>query len=166
MAKKTLSLSKYRNSYRAGIIQSKAFRILKKKTNEALAPYKLNATDWGILGLLRDTKEGMTHKRIASEIGVKAPYVTRSMKTLLERKFIQLISNKKDTRVKIARITKRGITFVDTTEPKILKIVLHVFDKAGTLNLMGYARTLLSIVEQHALTSDESGNLDALSDEV
>jgi len=55
---------KYRKTYNAGLLYAKAFRVLKKKTNEVLQPLGVNATDWGILGILIGNKEGVALKVI------------------------------------------------------------------------------------------------------
>lgn len=138
---------KYRKSYKAGLLQAKAFRILKKRTNEALAPFGFNATDWGILGLLFESKDGLKLKHIATELGVKPPYVTRSVKSLDKGGYLKLSSQAKDARIKVATITSKGKKFVTKTEPIVMKQILDTLRLANKRDVMGYITTLSAIVD-------------------
>ena len=139
-------LLEYRKSYTAGLLQSKAFRILKKKTNEVLEPLGINATDWGALGLLCKEKEGLRLTDISREVGVKAPYITRSITHLESMGLVSVGVHKEDTRAKIATITPAGKKFVVTAEKLVANQLKFVFNNVPLRDLLGYVRTLDVVV--------------------
>lgn len=144
---KTL-LFKYRKTYNAGLLQAKAFRILKNHTNSVLEPHDISSTEWGILGLLINDKKGMMLNDVARELGVKAPYITKSMTVLIAKGYVVYQHDDTDARVKIATITKSGEQFVKKIEPKIANVFKKTFSKVSYRNLAGYIVTLHQIVEE------------------
>lgn len=149
MLQEFAKVTTYKTSYRAGLLQAKAFRILKKKTNQVLEQYNINATDWGILGLLYDNPKGITYKKIATEMGVKAPFVTRSIAALVEKKYCTFVQSTTDGRAKIATITPKGSVFVKKTEKVVMQSVLRAFKGTSKRNVLGYILTMVSIVENN-----------------
>ena len=142
-------LFQYRKTYNAGLLQAKAFRILKKHTNTALKPYDISATEWGILGLLQDERSDIKLSDIASALGVKAPFITRSMAVLLAKGYVTQVNLPKDARVRIARLTPTGKKFVTKTEPVVAKMIKTTFANISVRNLFGYVMTLHQIVEMY-----------------
>ena len=157
------SFLKYRKTYKAGLLQSKAFRILKYRTKEVLKPFSINATDWGVLGLLIDDKKGMQLRVIAQEAGVKQPYITRSIATLSALGYVTLARSQTDARAQIAFITKTGTAFVQSTEKIVLKQLKETFGNTSKLSLLGYVQTLDAIVS-NAKDQYQEVDLDHLSD--
>lgn len=150
----------YRKSYRAGLLLSKAFRILKKRTNDVLAPHGINPTDWGVLGLLYESRQGLRLSEVAFEVGVKPPFVTKSVKGLIEKGYIELRVDEADTRAKLATITEAGKMFVKNTETEVMKEVMGVFEKTNKRDLIGYVNTLVSVVENNSKDDLESVDLE------
>ena len=148
-------LLEYRKSYTAGLLQSKAFRILKKKTNEVLEPLGVNATDWGVLGLLLKEKDGLRLTDLSREVGVKAPYITKSITTLAQLGYVSVGVHKEDTRAKIATITKEGKLFVGRAEKLVAKQLQFVFKNVPIRDLLGYVRTLDVVVRDFGATAQE-----------
>lgn len=143
------TLLTYNKTYNAGLLQAKAFRILKKHTNSALLPFGISATEWVILGLLSNQSEGLRLSEIAALVGVKSPFVTRSIAILVEKDFVDISISSQDTRVKIAMLTKVGETFVLKTEPVISQQIKKTFNGVSIRNLYGYITTLHTISETY-----------------
>ena len=154
------SLLQYRKTYKAGLLQAKAFRILKSRTNEVLKPFSINATDWGVLGLLIDDKKGMQLRAIAQEVGVKQPYITRSIGTLSKLGYVELKRNETDSRAQNAFITAKGKVFVQATEKDVLKQLKGTFGDISARSLLGYVQTLDSIVSSNTNKQFTQGDLD------
>ena len=151
------SLLKYRKTYKAGLLQAKAFRILKYRTNEVLKPFSINSTDWGVLGLLVDEKKGVQLRVIAQEVGVKQPYITRSIATLSRLGYVTLVRSEVDARAQNAVITSKGKTFVHATEKIVLKQLKETFGDISKRSLFGYVETLDTIVSR---ASDQYREID------
>lgn len=142
------SLLQYRKSYKIGLLQTKAFRILKHQTNNALKPFGINATDWAVLGLLLEAPDGLQLKMLADELGVKQPYMTRSITGLKQLGFVTTEASSKDNRATDARITKKGVVFVNTTEVVIVKKIKPFFSEVSARNLLGYLQTLIAVASK------------------
>jgi DNA-binding MarR family transcriptional regulator len=153
------SLLQYRKTYKAGLIQAKAFRILKYRTNEVLKPYGINATDWGVLGLLIDEKKGIQLRVIAEEVGVKPPYITRSIATLSKLGYVVLKQSDVDARAQHAFITDTGKQFVQSTEKVVLRQLKETFGSISAGSLLGYIKTLDAIVTSNATLRYQRVNL-------
>jgi DNA-binding MarR family transcriptional regulator len=136
----------YRTAYTAGVLQSKAFRILKKKTNEVLEPLDVNATDWGILGLLMREKAGLRLSELSREVGVKAPYITKSIDHLEKKDFVCVQQDSLDSRARIAVLTPAGKKFVINTEKLVVRQLKIVFKNVSTRDMYGYVKTLDTVV--------------------
>ena len=162
--KNILSLLQYRKSYQSGLLMAKAFRILKQRTNQALAVYNINSTDWGILGLLSDNPKGLRLSALADEMGVKAPYITRSVSELTQQKLVQVTEDPTDTRARLAVLTPKGKEFVAKVEPELISKLKGVFGKLGKRDVLGYGATLVAIVEGNKKLLEGSPNLDHLED--
>ncbi len=145
----------YRTSYTAGLLQAKAFRILKKKTNEVLEPLDINATDWGVLGLLLRERQGFRLSELSREVGVKAPYISKSVDHLEIKSFITVRPDSVDSRVRIATITKEGQIFVARTEKLVVAQLKIVFKKVSKRDLYGYVKTLDTVVQQYSDVAKE-----------
>lgn len=155
----------YRKSYTAGLLLSKAFRILKRRTNEALAPYDITATEWGILGLLYESKHGVRLSDIAFEVGVKAPFVTKSINTLSKKQMVTVTSDPLDIRAKLANLTPAGKNFVLKVEKIVMSEVLQTLSHAKKRDVLGYVKTLISVVEHDKNHLHTTINLDHMQDE-
>ncbi|MDA8596912.1 MarR family transcriptional regulator [Candidatus Pacebacteria bacterium] len=156
------TLIEYNKSYKAGLLQAKAFRILKAHTNDALRPHGINATEWGILGVLLHERKGYSYSRIAEEIGVKVPFVTRSIRTLTDLGYISVAADPEDTRSKIAMLTKEGTAFMKKTEPAVMAHVLKTFKGISKRDVLGYIKTLSAIIDNHSVPKVEMLDLEHL----
>lgn len=156
------SLLQYRKTYKAGLLQAKAFRILKYRTNEVLRPFSINATDWGVLGLLIDEKTGMQLRMIAEEVGVKPPYITRSVTILSKLGYVGLKRSEVDARAQNAFITDKGKSFVQSTEKVVSKQLQETFLGISARSLLGYVQTLDSVVSSNAIEKYRRINLEHL----
>lgn len=165
MLRTLAELTAYRKSYRAGLLQARAFRVLKKRTNDVLAPHDLNASDWGILGLLIDHPKGLAQKQIATEVGVKPPLVTRALAKLQNRHLVSLMVHPDDSRVRVVSITKQGRSFVDKIEKDMTTMLYDTFDGISQRDRLGYVKTLLAINKRFGDEMIGGTDLDHLQDD-
>lgn len=139
--------SRNRTTYRVGLLQAKAFRILKNHTDDALSKHAISNVDWVFLGLLHDNINGLRLKEMAEELGVEAPFVT-SLFNKLEK--INLVTSRVDTfdsRAKNIQLTSRGHTFVIATEEYLKDKMKKLLVGAGKSDLLSYVTVLEKIIE-------------------
>ncbi len=144
---KIQTISQNRKTYRVGLLQAKAYRVLKHHTSNALSEYKISTTEWAFLGLLYDAPEGMRSSAIAQELGVEAPFVTQLVKKLEKTNFLIEKEDEKDSRAKIISLTKVGIIFVDTTETKLREVMKPLIKGISPGALTAYLEVMQSIIK-------------------
>ena len=141
-----LSLAKHnRTTYRVGLLQAKAYRILKSTTTQLLKPLGISTIEWAFLGLLHD-RGSLRSKAAALELGVEPPFITVLVTSLKNRGLVSETKEANDTRAKSLQLTEEGRVFVDSTE-KIVREGMRSSIKGVHLNdLLGYLAVLETIV--------------------
>lgn len=134
-------------TYRVGLVQAKAFRILNMRTVEALEPYGIRPLDWALLGIVFERKEGISPSEIAEILGVKAPHVTSMMVRLKKKGLAQDSVNAEDRRHKSIVLTSEGKTFVPKVERVLRDSMRHLIKDASIKDMLAYVAVLSSIVE-------------------
>ena len=147
--KKIQTAVKNRTTYRTGLLQDKAYRILKSFTTEALTSYKISTVDWALLGLLYDRSEGEKPSVLASELGVEAPFVTVLVAGLVERGYLEVRKNTHDSRSKTIFLTKDGRLFVATVEKDLRTKIAPMIAGIPTSDLIAYLSVLEKIIENN-----------------
>lgn len=116
MMKKMKLLAKNNTTYKVGLLQTKAYRILHQNTTLYLNELEIGPVRWALLGLLCEFEEGIKPSDAADILGVEAPYVTNMTSDLTKRRLIKITPHKVDTRAKLIVLTPKGREFVKTTE--------------------------------------------------
>lgn len=134
------------STYTTGLIQAKAYRVLKQRTNDILKPYRLNSLEWALLGLLYDNQDGFKSNELAELLGVEPPFVTVMLDTLESKKLVKRSIYKEDKRIKIITTSSRARTLIPVVE-KQLKADIKVLLNGSTLpEIYGYVRVLKNIL--------------------
>lgn len=144
---KILTYKKSTSTYAVGLVQAKAYRTLKQKTNAFLAPHGLTASEWALLGLLFETPEGHTLTDISVALGVKGPLVTRMVAILVTKNVVAIKKTDSDSRMKRLVLTAIGRNLVARLEPLLRKESATWVRGATTRDLISYLRVLHIIVK-------------------
>lgn len=148
--------SRNRTTYRSGLLQARAYRMLKQHTNAHLADSGIIATHWALLGLLFEEKEGMRFSEAATELGVEAPFVTTLASDLGKKGLVMQMRDPSDSRAKRLQLTDDGRLFVERTERELRTHVRTLVPGISIDSLAGYFTVLESIVAQGG--KNESGS--------
>jgi len=138
MNKNLLQAKNQYSTYHIGLLQSKAYRVVKQRTNIALANEKIGSLEWAFLGVLYENRQGAKLVDLADTIGVEAPFVTELGAKLLKRGFISCEKNKDDARSKRIVLTKFGIDFVDRVENMLRGECMSWLDGLSVKELVFY----------------------------
>jgi DNA-binding MarR family transcriptional regulator len=98
--------------------------------------------------------KGLRLSEISKEVGVKAPYITRSIDNLEAKHYVEVCQDSTDARVRRAQITTTGKQFVSTTEKRVVDNLKVIFKKVSVRDLLGYVRTLDTIVSEFEKDAD------------
>lgn len=144
--KKLMSARKNRATYRVGLLQAKAYRILKHRTGVVLAPHGISTMEWALLGLIYDAGQ-VRPSDSAYELGVEAPFVTAMVASLSKKGLVLQEKDKEDSRAKVLFLTPKGKVFVEETETQVRAGMRSVITGAGAGDLLGYLSILEKIIE-------------------
>ena len=140
-----------RTTYRAGLLQAKAYRILKVRTNESLATIEegISSIHWALLGILYDNKEGegVRPQTVAEELGVEPAFVTVLVADLKKKGYVQSHIDAEDNRAKQLLITTKGRTFVVRAEEKLRAAMRPLLSGLSAGEITGYLVALEKIIK-------------------
>jgi DNA-binding MarR family transcriptional regulator len=144
--KKITSAARNRATYTAGMLQTRAYKILVEETSLVLAPLGISTTEWAMLGLLLEI--GSTRpKHIAKFVGVEPPFVTVMATHLKKCGWVTEMTDAKDSRAKLLSITEKGKAFVRKTEVHVRNQMRPLVSGVSPSDLLGYLAVLESIIK-------------------
>jgi DNA-binding MarR family transcriptional regulator len=95
-------------TYRAGVAQSTAYRLLKKFTEECVAPHGITMMQWFIIGMIYDSGElGIGVTELSQAVDTNVPYITNTLNLLEQKKMIVREARRDDSRSKVVRINEQ-----------------------------------------------------------
>ncbi len=147
LLKKITTASKNHKTYQVGLLQTKAYRVLKRHTTKLLEPHSISSVEWAMLGLLYDAPKGMRLMNIADELGVEAPFVTTMNSKLSQRGFVTHTADPDDNRAKVVCLTKSGNGFVNETELYLRHEMKMLFKDISINDLLSYLQVLQKLIE-------------------
>jgi DNA-binding MarR family transcriptional regulator len=145
--KKITTAGENRTTYRVGLLQSKAYRVLRQHTDKKLVPFDISSTHWAFLGLLYDAKEGMRPGTIAEELGVEASFVTRLLNEFTKKGFIKKTVDPNDSRATLLLLTEKGRTQVSKIESHLRTEIAPLIEGVSLSDLLSYLEVLKQIIE-------------------
>jgi len=137
-----------RTTYRAGLLQAKAYRILKSRTNKELLGFAegISSIHWALLGLLHDNPSGLRPREAALELGVEPAFVTTLVSDLKKKGLVESSVDEADSRAKRISITRSGENFLATIEPKLRGAMRPLIAGISMSELAAYLVVLEKIV--------------------
>jgi len=134
-------------TYSLGLLQAKAYRILKNHTTETLKVFNISTVEWALLGLLYETKEGVGITILAELLGVEVPFVTTLIDSLEKKKLVERHFSKEDKRYKTVHLTVEGIGLLPNIEEVLKKKTKPLFAGLGIKDVFAYQKVLKSIID-------------------
>ena len=135
-----------RTTYRVGLLQAKAYRLLKQRTALILKKSKLSTIEWAFLGLIAD-KKSLRAREAALELGVKPPFITEITTTLIKRGLITVTQDADDGRVRPISLTPSGAAFVEKTEAHVRSEIRPLLSGIALKDLLGYLTVLEKLID-------------------
>lgn len=133
-------------TYEGGMIQTKAYRVLRAHAYACLEAHQLNPTAWSMIGLVATTPEGVRASDIAATLGVKAPLITQVGDELIRRNFIERVTDTADQRAKLLHITPTGLTAMHQIEGEMTKALSTLLRGISAKELATYHKVLRTII--------------------
>ena len=93
-------------TYQSGVIQSAAFRNLKKHTDECLQEHSLTTMQWFIIGTILDADDdGIRITDLARQVGTTLGFLTNAINLLQSRGILMRVSHEDDSRAKLVYVS-------------------------------------------------------------
>ena len=96
-------------NYSCGTLLKQIHDIMEKNANNVLREQKLTISQSGVLVLL-DEKEGKTasFKELEKEFGVSQPTMVGILNRLVQKDFVEVLTDSEDKRIRKAHLTQKG----------------------------------------------------------
>ncbi len=133
-------------TYRIGLLQTKAYRILNHVTAKALKEYEITPVDWAMLGLLFEHPDGLRLSDLAEELGVEAPFITERTQELINQNLVTISTTKEDKRVKCMALTAKAKRKIPIIEQVLLKAMKPLLSGSSIKEVLSYKNVLELIV--------------------
>lgn len=108
-------------SYQKARLQTVAYKQVREVVNNTLKNFKINTTQWMILGLLKDASEDQKISVIAGQLQVEVPLITTLAQPLMAIGYIEQHADKTDKRSKPLMLTEAGSNIIEQIELKLVK---------------------------------------------
>ena len=96
-------------NYSCGTLLKQIHDIMEKNANNVLREQKITISQSGVLVLL-DEKEGKTasFKELEKEFGVSQPTMVGILNRLVQKDFVEVLTDSEDKRIRKAHLTQKG----------------------------------------------------------
>lgn len=132
--------------YAAGILQTKAYRILQARVNDCLQMYGLNHGQWVLLGVVADAEKGIRLNATAKLLGVKAPLVTAMANTLIAEGYLERLEHQHDRRAKLLLVSGKGNQLLQKVQQDLRSVLNKLLDGLSSEELETYHKVLMTII--------------------
>lgn len=97
-------------NYSCGTLLKQIHDIMEKNANNILREQELTISQSGVLVLL-DEKEGKTasFKDLEKDFGVSQPTMVGILNRLVQKDFVEILTDSEDKRIKKAHLTQKGV---------------------------------------------------------
>ena len=97
-------------NYSCGTLLKQIHDIIEKNANNILREQELTISQSGVLVLL-DEKEGKTasFKDLEKDFGVSQPTMVGILNRLVQKDFVEILTDSEDKRIKKAHLTQKGV---------------------------------------------------------
>ena len=133
-------------TYLSGALFMKAYRLLRFNVTTCLNNFNINPTSWVLLGIIRETKDGIRLAEVAHIMNVKAPLVTTLVQDLIAKDLIELLPHHTDKRVKLLLLTPTGKIFIKKVEAALEKSLRDILAGTTDTELAAFETVLEAIV--------------------
>ena len=109
-------------TYKAGVTQATAYRLLKKFTDDCIQEHGITTTQWFIIGTIYDAGDrGIGITQLSRMVDTNVPYITNTLNLLENKGLVEREVRGNDSRAKIVRIAPDSIKTVKAIEADLRK---------------------------------------------
>jgi DNA-binding MarR family transcriptional regulator len=134
-------------TYYAGIMQSKAYRVLKQLMAKLLKKHDLTMMDWAMLGLVYEAgRKGIRITDLAAQLDTTKAFVTNHINLLEAKRLVSRAVDVTDTRARIVKLEPKARPKVAQIEKELRADMReHLYGTIAPSELEAYVRVLNQI---------------------
>lgn len=131
-------------TYQSGVVQSAAFRNLKKHTDDCLREHGLTTMQWFIIGTVYDAGDnGIRITELAKLVGTTLGFLTNSINLLESKGMLIRAGDDKDSRAKLVYVSASYRKTCKQIEDDLrAKLRLSIYSKVTPAELRVYVNVL------------------------
>jgi DNA-binding MarR family transcriptional regulator len=133
-------------TYEKALLQTVAHKHIRETVTIALKKFKLNATQWIILGILNNAKEPEKISAVAHTLQVEVPLITTLAQPLIAMGYVEQHADTNDRRNKPLTLTDDGKIFVKQIEAQLVREMETLEIGIPPHELKQYFKTLLQLI--------------------
>lgn len=137
-------------TYTTGLLQAKAYRILKHYLSRHLAKYELTMPQWAFLGLVLDAQT-IRLADLAAQLDVEPPFATALADQLFKKELISRAEDPHDRRVKLITLTTTGKLLVPVVEEDVKNAMRLIYKEITPQELGAYIKVLDAMTVAYAV---------------
>ena len=134
------------SAYAMGLLQGIAYNRLHTSLTRALQPFDISIPEWKLLGQLYECGT-INLSQLAIQLDYDPPMVTKLAKLLEKNELVIREQDKRDERVKMISITKKGRLLIAAIEPVVKQAMHDILNGVSDKELAVYIRVLSTIVK-------------------
>ena len=137
------------------------FRRMRQLMNTIPLKTGVSHSEFCMMNIIMDGKDGITVSEIASELDVTPPAVSRSLKSLESRGLILRETDLMNRRNTMVRLTESGLDFLKKSRKQMDSVMEHVNEKMGaerTNQLYELLSKMTEIIEDFANKKGENAD--------
>jgi MarR family transcriptional regulator for hemolysin len=135
----------------AGILQTKAYRVLQHRVNTCLQVHELNHGQWTMLGVVAEAGDGIRLNSTAEKLGVKAPLVTAMANEMIERGYLERIGHQRDRRAKLLTVSPAGLQVLENVCKELGAVLQQLLNGLSSKEMTVYKHILETIIANNQL---------------
>jgi MarR family transcriptional regulator for hemolysin len=136
-------------TYRSGLLQVKSYKILQGRVAATLEAFNLSASEWSIIGIVSEHKNGLNLASIADVLGVEPPLVTILIEGLVRKNLVKKADHPIDKRVKLIFITPKSKNLIPEIEQSLKGVLNELLSGLSIDDLQAYKKVLETIVKNN-----------------
>ncbi|MDA0779667.1 MAG: MarR family transcriptional regulator [Bacteroidetes bacterium] len=136
------------------------WQAIAKMYNEQASEYDTTmATGFALLSI--DPVHGTASTAIAPKMGMEATSLSRTLKTLEEKKLIERVPNPDDGRSVLLKLTPLGLEKRDLSKSLVLQFNKQIEDRVGVKKLEAFkevSETIIELIQSKKIYANEKKN--------
>ena len=142
--------------HRTSLLQWQGYRTFEAFHKPILARHHITPIEWMLLGIIHDEGD-LRVTEIADRLDVHIPFVTRTIKILLQKKNIIIEQHPRDKRVKCVGITAEGKRRLFLLEKDVNKTFRLLLQRVPAKKIEAYKEVLAVLIRNGKILSTKLG---------